>query len=256
MYILSMLLGRPLAPDAAIIALSLCFQNDPLLRRSDVYKSCICRGLRKPVLLGASPSKSLGGVAQSPLGLAIRKNDDAIQRDWTDGSAGAFYTQASPREPSASVSVKRPLQRPLEQAITVGDWREAVVLIEKLLLVGSLPDNFASDYVLKGGWCTFVASFSVPTSHSGNTIVSLLRALFFDGLKSWMLCVGLCGKGAFRTAWKLYTSQQGRSRQYQYSTYQALITSAFQVSFVFSASLLRPFIAGVFSSMQYAGIRQ
>lgn len=177
-----MLFGRSLAPDAAIIALSLCFQNDPLLRRSDVYKSCICRGLRKPVLLGASPSKPLGGVAQSPLGLAIRKSDDAIQRDWTDGTAGAFYTQASPREPSASVSVKRPLQRPLEQAITVGDWREAVVLIEKLLLVGSLPDNFASDYVLKGGWCTLVAGISVPTSHSGNTIVSLLRALFFDCL--------------------------------------------------------------------------
>ncbi|CAL8460726.1 g257 [Coccomyxa elongata] len=98
--------------------------------------------------------------------------------------------KASPREPASSrgLSVKRPLQKPLEQAITDGNWRETVALVEKLLLIGSVPDNIASDHLLKG----------------------------------------LCGRGAFRTAWKLYKSEQGQSRTYQYSTYQALITSAFQ----------------------------
>ncbi len=151
-----MLVGRPSAPDAAITALSLCFQNDLWSRRYEVSRSYICRGLRNPAIHGALPSKPLGGLTQIQLpnaGLTIRKNDKLLQKDWTDGSTGSVHTQASPREPSANVSVKRPLQRPLEHAITVGNWGEAVVLIERLLLVGALPENLISDQLLKGGRC-------------------------------------------------------------------------------------------------------
>ena len=185
--------GRSLAPDAAILALSLCFQNDPLLRRSDVYRSCICRGLRKPVLYGPSPSKSLKGLALSPVGsVTFRRSEDALQKDWTEGNAGAFYTQASPREPAAGVSVKRPLQRPLEQAITVGNWREAVVLIEKLLLVGSLPDNLASDHVLKGGWCTRGAGVSGPQVTALTALINLVQAISSVFSYHGALCRSVC----------------------------------------------------------------
>ncbi len=149
-----MLFGRPLAPDAAIFALSLCFESNVHLAKS-AHKSCICRGLRKPSVQGVLQTKPLPRVVQSQLpfvGATFRKGDGALQKDWTDGNGGAVPTQASPREPPSlrGLSVKRPLQKPLEQAITDGNWRETVALVEKLLLIGSLPDNIASDQLLKG----------------------------------------------------------------------------------------------------------
>lgn len=154
-YQLIMLFGRPLAHDAAISALSLCFENEVHSAKSVVHKSCICRGLRKPALQGVLQTKPLLRIVQPQLplgGATFRKGDVAFQKDWTDGSAGTVHTQASPREPASSrgLSVKRPLQKPLEQAIKDGNWRETVALVEKLLLIGSVPDNIASDHLLKG----------------------------------------------------------------------------------------------------------
>lgn len=151
-----MLLGSSiLAPDAAIFALSVCFQNALTQPKYDVNKRCICRGLREPNIqetLQPKPPLATVHLQLPTASVSIPKIVPALQTHRLSGSGGNLQTQATYREPSSygGVSIKRPLQRPLEQAISEGNWREAEALIEKLLLLGSLPDTIVSDHTIKG----------------------------------------------------------------------------------------------------------
>lgn len=154
-----MLLGRPLVHDDASFArstaLSLCFAHGMSSRSAEIYRNCVCRGLRARVgetsrlsanaRCGQDVTPHLSCSAQSEGFWNSVDSSLLRQRERPDGRGPLARAATGGRG-----SVKRPLQTPVEEAVAEGNWHEAAALIEKLLPIRALPDSLQHDHLIKG----------------------------------------------------------------------------------------------------------
>ena len=108
-----------------------------------------------------------GGLAilQAQLRSGTCSQSDPVKADAL-GSGGVYELQLNPRQQSRQASTSsaghsepgnagvlsaaRPLQRSLDEAVAVGNWRKAATVTEQLLVAGALGEELLSDQLIKG----------------------------------------------------------------------------------------------------------